>query len=813
MKNVIGLRDYVISNYEQGESPLCAQDVENLRNWRHDSDIFEKIHGLTDEGYLEMVGIGSRLREAFRELLARIEEGSYRFRSAYGHWMEDGVSGFITGLTNETLIIEESNATYDILAPYEACPKYRHDVKRNPLTYIEVSKYESSNEYTAMKHGLERRIGVKNGLSNSNITALYDLCRYTWSGVQNKPSPWCALFSPEDLKVLEYVGDLRHYYRNGYGTPMNIIFGRIPMADLFKTFSENREGFGKKLTTYFSHATMMDMVLSALGLSKDETPLTGKYRDPKRKWKTSTLSAFGVNLMAVLNRCTVNNLTEYKVVFYFNEDLLTSICNGGICSWQEFEEKFKPFVDANIQFCFTVLDKNTKKDKVSSVCKLVHTDYFIETMKVPVLIVLIVLIGYGESLYCYWNTGCAYKFFSSKTPYNSIRGDIRDSIVNLKGCEPISIWGLIRHGKIQPNAVQGKNMQNAITIRNDVVTSYDKGHSSLCAQDVENLKNWKLDNKFLQEHQLTEEGYQEMYGIGKRIKETFPQLLNDIKDGSYTIRPAHGHWIEKSAKAFVEGLGNRRVKLENSKENDVMAPYLTCGKYQKDVQNNPDIFAEADKYISTSDYLAAKDRIQRRSGIEYDLTDVNVTALYDLCRHTLSGFDNKVSPWCALFTSDDLQVLEYIHDLRYYYKNGYGTAQNGKFGGIPLEDLLMSFQRAKEGNGKKITAYFTHATMIDMIYMSLGLFKDAPLTAANRDRDRKWRTSKISAFGVNLVAVLNRCSKNGSDDYNVVFYLNEEPMRSICEEGVCSWQEFEDKLKPFVNTTTDFCEFQSEPYK
>lgn len=37
------------------------------------------------------------------------------------------------------------------------------------------------------------------------------------------------------------------------------------------------------------------------------------------------------------------------------------------------------------------------------------------------------------SSYCYWNTGCPYKYLSTETPYNSVRGDIRDSIVKLTG--------------------------------------------------------------------------------------------------------------------------------------------------------------------------------------------------------------------------------------------------------------------------------------------------------------------------------------------------------------------------------------------
>lgn len=156
--------------------------------------------------------------------------------------------------------------------------------------------------------------------------------------------------------------------------------------------------------------------------------------------------------------------------------------------------------------------------------------------------------------------------------------------------------------------------------------------------------------------------------------------------------------------------------------------------------------------------LQTKDRIQRRSGIDYILSDENVTALYDLCRYTWSAIDDKVSPWCALFTKDDLQVLEYIQDLKHYYKNGYGKPINEIFGRVPLANLLESFENVKNGGGKKIIAYVTDATMLDQICTALGLFKDSkPLSGTNRDHERKWRTSKISVFSANLVAVLNRC--------------------------------------------------------
>nr|XP_034824315.1 multiple inositol polyphosphate phosphatase 1-like [Maniola hyperantus] len=431
------------------------------------------------------------------------------------------------------------------------------------------------------------------------------------------------------------------------------------------------------------------------------------------------------------------------------------------------------------------------------------------------LAILLLYINNATSNYCYWNTGCPYKYLSTETAYNSVRGDIRDSVIKLTGCEPVSIWGIYRHGKRKPSTFFSDKMKAALPIKNLIVDSYKKGHSSLCAQDVENLQNWEYNSKFFDgKPDVTEEGRKEMIGLGKRLKEAFPELLHDLPKGSYTFRSAKGIWIEKSIDSFVSNLSNQKLVIEAAKTGmDVMSPYATCGFYQNKVQHNPDIYAESEKYLRSSEFLATKDRIQRRSGIELSLTEENITALYDLCRYTWSAVDCKISPWCALFTKDDLEVLEYAQDLRHYYRNSYGTAVNEVFGKVPLGDLFTSFENVSKGGGKKIVAYVTHATMLDQIYTTLGLFKDSkPLTGAHRDRDRKFRTSKISVFSANLVAVLNRCVKKGSEEYNVVFYLNEEPIRSICEEGVCSWEDFDTRLRPFVNATIDFCGETTEHY-
>ncbi|CAH0728799.1 unnamed protein product, partial [Brenthis ino] len=410
---------------------------------------------------------------------------------------------------------------------------------------------------------------------------------------------------------------------------------------------------------------------------------------------------------------------------------------------------------------------------------------------------------------CFWNSKNHYTSFSSKTPYNNERGDIRDSLIKLKGCEPISVWSLIRHGKRTPGTDYAGNMMEAITLKDVIAISHEKGESDLCAQDVENLYNWKPDPElFNNTHSLSKEGYLEVFGIARRIKKAFKELLMNLEDGSYIIRSAFGHWVEDGVESFVKGMSDKPLLVENSNPHyDIIAPHESCNKYMKEVKNNSATYNEANKYQSSEEYIAAKERIQKKIGVDYNLTNAQIIALYDLCRYTWSGIDNKESPWCALFSLEDLKVMEYHGDLRHYYRNGPGSSINHYFGQVVLADLYQIFSNAKKGEVKKLTAYFTHATVMDMAYTALGWYNDKmPLTSAFRDPNRKWRSSKLSVFAGNLIAVLHRCLQENKEHFKVVFYLNEEPVTSICEKGVCSWQEFENKLKPFQNTTLSFCD-------
>lgn len=78
-------------------------------------------------------------------------------------------------------------------------------------------------------------------------------------------------------------------------------------------------------------------------------------------------------------------------------------------------------------------------------------------------------------------------------------------------------------------------------------------------------------------------------------------------------------------------------------------------------------------------------------------------------------------------------------------------------GALPLRDLYENLQAAVQGQGRKVTSYFSHDTMMEMVWCALGLFKDQDMLVGNKwSEDRLWRSSFVGALSSNLIVVLNR---------------------------------------------------------
>lgn len=68
------------------------------------------------------------------------------------------------------------------------------------------------------------------------VKSIFEICRYELAWFPDRPSPWCDLFTTEDIKFFEYAEDLDYYYYCGPGRPMAKLIGCGLLKDLLQRF-------------------------------------------------------------------------------------------------------------------------------------------------------------------------------------------------------------------------------------------------------------------------------------------------------------------------------------------------------------------------------------------------------------------------------------------------------------------------------------------------------------------------------------------------------------------------------------------------
>ncbi|XP_045773218.1 multiple inositol polyphosphate phosphatase 1-like [Maniola jurtina] len=444
------------------------------------------------------------------------------------------------------------------------------------------------------------------------------------------------------------------------------------------------------------------------------------------------------------------------------------------------------------------------------------------------LLGLFSIVVCSKNFPCYWNDKCMYDMFGTATPYDSVRGDLRDQVED-DGCEVLSIWSLHRHGNRNPGADVTRNisaLQAKIKHLLHDPTVHLRHHNN-CAQDTDDLMNWRWNSTLdSSASYLTGTGYEELYDLGRRIEIQYQNFLKSVEKVHF--RATNQQRTVTSLKAFVHGMTAGTPSLANLSmgihppldRDDVLRPYENCQRYQDEVLHGQLLTDELAAYDTSPEFLAIRDELQSKLPVDYQLTHTEVFTLYELCRFDRSWSEKLRSPWCSFFSIRHLLVLEYRDDVRHYYRNGYGSWVNSYLGALPLKDLYENFVNAIEGK-KTLVSYFTHDTMLDMVFCALGLYKDPkPLQGSagikwikkeenddSQDTDpmsRMWRTSEFAPFASNFIAVLSRCDESGKQTHRVRLFINEKPT-PLCPEEGCTWQQFLDIFQVFSEADLDFC--------
>lgn len=420
-----------------------------------------------------------------------------------------------------------------------------------------------------------------------------------------------------------------------------------------------------------------------------------------------------------------------------------------------------------------------------------------------------------EEIFCEADEKNPYVYFGTKSSYELIRQN--KTYRSVPGCEPIKLWLLSRHGTRYPSVDKMERMKNGVNLRDRIVQNYEENRGSLCEKDIENFKTWAFNLKPDLSNELTDQGRTELRLHAARLRNAFPTLFNvSFVEKQFQFQSTSEKRAIDSANVFAEELINYDIfsatDVSSSMHNDeLLHTERFCQRWLQ-MKDDPETFVEATLFKNTSHVKQMISRISERLGFVKNLTIDEIYIMYDVCRYETAWNLQSRSPFCTVFTKDDLEIMEFLEDLKYYYKNGYGNKINLQLGCLLAKDLIQTSLKTLKTSDKNglteadppVRLYFSHMGPLLQFLTALGLKKDSQRLTHDKFekmKDREWRTSKMVPFTSNFVAVFYKCKDDDAAQDKVMFYLNEDVVNfPDCSVGLCPLDYILDKYKSFVNS-------------
>ena len=320
---------------------------------------------LSSAGEKEQYDIATRFRSRFHEIFdKKYWNKYYKFVSADRPRTARSAMSFAYGLfQNEgnvssskfqpVAITFSSDKDNDkLLLPYDACPRYATDVLNQGLG--EVEKFSEGPEIKNLTKRLEERLQItgKFSLTFDFVEKIFRLCAFGF--MNREDTSWCSLFEEEeDIKVLEYQGDLQNYYEHSYGNKLSYEI----ICPLLSDITQNLRDFSTKKTAFrgvfrFTSSGTVISLLTMLGLFQNTTQFRAdNYQQNEKRAFTSNKVPMSANVAVVLYECnsteTAGKLEDKLQVLVNEEPVALPCCDGKMtCDLDKFLSCFKETVDS-----------------------------------------------------------------------------------------------------------------------------------------------------------------------------------------------------------------------------------------------------------------------------------------------------------------------------------------------------------------------------------------------------------------------------------------------------------------------------------
>uniref|UniRef100_A0A6G1S515 Multiple inositol polyphosphate phosphatase 1 n=1 Tax=Aceria tosichella TaxID=561515 RepID=A0A6G1S515_9ACAR len=270
--------------------------------------------------------------------------------------------------------------------------------------------------------------------------------------------------------------------------------------------------------------------------------------------------------------------------------------------------------------------------------------------------------------------------------------------------------------------------------------------------------------------------YDKLLGGGEK------KCLNSARDGHSKKELTEAHKICK--KELEVKAGGKKLKKQATRDKDGILDRI--------------------KGLKRKLFERIANRIHRELGLDAVPDVKTITSVYDGCQYETSAFGE--STWCDLFTSKDLEAIEYLDDAGSYHKIAACDQYALKVQSAPLfKDILSRFNdqttNDEPSSRRPMAAFrFNHSGLMRKILAVLGLFEPDMIKGYTIEEldvfeetgkipsSRLWRASLMLPFSGNVGFTLYKCA---DDQFKVLTTISEQPVRVHgCEDAACSLKKF-----------------------
>ncbi|KAI9274801.1 histidine phosphatase superfamily [Phascolomyces articulosus] len=260
---------------------------------------------------------------------------------------------------------------------------------------------------------------------------------------------------------------------------------------------------------------------------------------------------------------------------------------------------------------------------------------------------------------------------------------------------------------------------------------------------------------------LSDDGQLEQYLHGRRVAQSFPNLIDAILDGDVASgidsASSESARTSQSATAFHMGLFEGQGSL--GKGHQFAIPLFmypdqgdkligiddNCPRWENATENSD---YESDLYQEKT-HKATAERLTQELGVE--LTTDDIESIYTGCCFDVSN-RQRVDTFCTLLSEQDILESEYREDLSYFYEYSYGLPLNEQVACALMQNIIQHIDE----QDVRMVLKFGHTQTILFLQTFLGVHQDTkhPMLYANSSQSvidhRIFRTSNIASMASNV---------------------------------------------------------------